>query len=57
MAGLDPSSVYEAIERTRPWFWADPERHRVGRLDLDAARREMVRMSLADLGVDALELT
>jgi len=53
MGGLDPASVYEAIERTRDWFWADSERHRVGRLDLDAARREIVRMSLAEIGVDA----
>jgi putative hydrolase of the HAD superfamily len=56
MAGLDPTSVYQAIEKTQRWYWGDPERHRVGRLDLDAARREVVRMSLADLGVDALEL-
>ena len=52
MSSLDPAVLYEAIERTREWFWADPERHRVGRLDLDAARREVVRMSLADIGAD-----
>lgn len=48
--GLDPESVFESIERTRHWFWSDPERHRVGRLDLGAARREVVRLALADLG-------
>ena len=37
-----PSRVYDAIERVREWYWADPERHRVGRLDLAAARREVV---------------
>ena len=49
-AGLDPESVFESIERTRHWFWSDPERHRIGRLDLGAARREVVRLALADIG-------
>ena len=52
MGDLDPTVLYETIERTREWFWADPERHRAGRLDLDAARSEIVRMSLADVGAD-----
>ena len=34
MDGLDPVVVHESIKRTRAWFWADPERHRVGRLNL-----------------------
>ena len=50
---VDPLTLYNAVERTRSWYWADPDRHRTGRLDLDAARREIVRMSLADLGFDA----
>jgi putative hydrolase of the HAD superfamily len=49
---LDPCRLFDVIERTRNWFWADPDRHRDGRLDLDAARREVVRISLATLGVD-----
>jgi putative hydrolase of the HAD superfamily len=53
MGDLDPRSVYDAIERIRDWYWSDADRHRVGRLDLAAARREVVRLSLADIGVDA----
>ena len=53
MGAVDPGALYEAVERTRDWFWADPERHREGRLDLDAARREIVRMSLAEIGMEA----
>jgi putative hydrolase of the HAD superfamily len=53
LGALDPGALHEAIESTRDWYWADPERHRVGRLDLDTARREIVRMSLAEMGVDA----
>ncbi len=50
---VDPGALYDSIERTRNWYWADPERHRIGRLDLAAARREIVRMALAEIGVDA----
>jgi len=56
MGGLDPVSVYEAIERIRGWYWSDPERHRVGRLDLAVARREVVQLSLADIGADDPDL-
>jgi putative hydrolase of the HAD superfamily len=52
-SACDPTALWEAIERTRQWFWAEPERHRVGRLDLDEARREVVRISLAELAADA----
>ena len=57
MGALDPTAVYEAIERTRQWYWADPERHRVGRLDLAAARREVVQLALASIRVDAPDLS
>jgi putative hydrolase of the HAD superfamily len=44
--------VYDAIERVREWYWADSERHRVGRLDLAAARREVAHIALTELGLD-----
>ncbi len=53
LGALDPGALYEVVDRTREWFWADPERHRAGRLDLDAARREIVRMALASIGMDS----
>jgi putative hydrolase of the HAD superfamily len=56
LGAVDPGVLSEAIERTRGWFWSDPERHRVGRLDLDAARRGIVRMSLSEIGVDSQAL-
>jgi putative hydrolase of the HAD superfamily len=52
MNGLDPEAVFQAIDRIREWYWSDPERHRVGRLDLSWARGEVVRLALADIGVD-----
>lgn len=46
----DPAALHEIIDRTRRWFWSDPERHRRGRLDMDAATREVVTLALQDLG-------
>lgn len=56
LGDVDPVALHEAIDRNRAWFWSDPDRHRDGRLALDATRRELVRMSLTDLGVDASTL-
>jgi putative hydrolase of the HAD superfamily len=56
MRGLAPEVVFEAIDRTREWYWSDPERHRAGRLELAWARGEVVRLALADLGVDDEDL-
>ena len=52
MNGLDAEVVFDAIDRLREWYWSDPERHRAGRLELAWARGEVVRLALADLGVD-----
>ena len=56
MNGLEPDVVFDAIDRIREWYWSDPERHRVGRLELAWARGEVVRHALADIGVDDPEL-
>jgi putative hydrolase of the HAD superfamily len=56
MNGLDAEALFEAIDRTREWYWSDPERHRAGRLELAWARGEVVRLALADLGVDDVDL-
>jgi putative hydrolase of the HAD superfamily len=50
LGGIDPAGLHQAIDRTREWFWSDPDRHRRGRLDMDAATREVVTLSLAELG-------
>ena len=52
LGALDPVLAYDAIERVREWYWADPERHRVGRLDLAAARREVAHIALKEIGLD-----
>ncbi len=52
LAPFDAAVVVDAIRKTSKWYWDDPDRHREGRLQLDAARREVVRLALRDLGVE-----
>ena len=48
---LSADAVLDRIRETSRWFWSDPERHRLGRLQLNAARREVVRLALAGLDI------
>jgi putative hydrolase of the HAD superfamily len=48
--------MYRAIRETSAWYWSDPERHRRGRLDLDATRRTMVGLAFEKLGLDNADL-
>jgi putative hydrolase of the HAD superfamily len=56
LAPLDAEAVMDAIRSMSRWYWGDAERHRAGRLDLDAARREVVGLALADMGIRDAEL-
>lgn len=51
LPALDAARLREAIEQTRTWYWADPERHREGRLDLLASRRLIIRRAIASFEV------
>ena len=51
-APFETAVVVDAIRKTSKWFWNDPDRHREGRLQLEAARREVVRRALIDLGIE-----
>ncbi len=50
--GLEAEKLLEAIDEVRNWYWDDPERHRRGRLNLVAARRELVSLAFSNLGID-----
>jgi putative hydrolase of the HAD superfamily len=52
MPALDAARLREAIERTRKWYWADPTRHREGRLDLLASRRLIIGRALESLAIE-----
>ena len=56
LSPLDAAAVVDAIRKTSKWFWDDPDRHREGRLQLEAARRQVVRLALRELGVEDTEL-
>lgn len=52
--GVDAVALHAAIEPIREWYWSDPERHRVGRMDLRAASANIVELALRQLGVQDL---
>ncbi len=54
--GLDAGILYDAITRTRSWFWSDPDRHRTGRANTIAAHKSVVHTSLLELGFDLPDL-
>jgi putative hydrolase of the HAD superfamily len=47
-----PAQIHEAITVRRTWFWSDHDRATRGRMDLDAASREIVAHAFDDLGLD-----
>jgi putative hydrolase of the HAD superfamily len=48
--GIDPNALMEAIVRARRWFWSDPERHRLERVDMEGAWRKIMVAALEALG-------
>ncbi|GAB4107926.1 MAG: hypothetical protein Kow00105_12490 [Phycisphaeraceae bacterium] len=53
---MDASVFDEQMKVSREWFWSDPHRNKVGRLDLDRARAGCVAHALEVLGVPNTEL-
>ena len=53
---LEPGLLYETIKTISRWYWSDTERHRVGRSDLNQARREVMEMVFEKLDVDDIAL-
>jgi HAD superfamily hydrolase (TIGR01509 family) len=51
-ADIDRAHLLSSIVRTRDWFWSDRDRHRRGRLDLRAARTEIVEIALREMGLE-----
>ncbi|MBU4315646.1 MAG: HAD family hydrolase [Proteobacteria bacterium] len=48
----DAEVLYETLMEISNWYWSDAERHRIGRLNLEAARREVMDLVSARLGLD-----
>jgi putative hydrolase of the HAD superfamily len=51
-----PAQLYEAILLRRTWYWANRERAMLGRMDLNGASREIVRLAFTDAGLDSVEV-
>ena len=49
-AGIDPTALVRAIAETRRWFWSDPGRHRVERIDMLRAWTRITAHALGSLG-------
>jgi putative hydrolase of the HAD superfamily len=49
--GVPLGSLLEEIHKTRKWYWGDPDRHKAGRENIPAARREIVRLALQTFGI------
>ncbi len=47
---FEANTLIDAINETGKLYWSDSERHRLGRLDLNNTRREVVRLALEKLG-------
>ena len=58
--GVSADTLYAELQRVANGYWSDPDRHRMGRLDLDNTRRRLASEAFANLGVDtalAMETT
>ena len=53
VSGLKAEDLHASVRAVSTWFWGDLERHRKGRLDLVAARQEIVAHAFARLELDA----
>lgn len=49
-AGIDPVALVAAIGETRRWFWSDPGRHRIERVDMLRAWTRITAHGLRALG-------
>ncbi len=52
IGSVSAEDLFQAIIQVNTWYWADPERHRLGRLDLLSARREIVSTAFRQLGLN-----
>jgi putative hydrolase of the HAD superfamily len=54
--GLTAPALLQAIRGSSNHYWRDPERHRLGRLNLEQTRREIVAGALLGLNINQPEL-
>lgn len=47
---FNSEALLNSVKQVKEWYWGDPERHRIGRMDIIKARRDIVKMALDNLG-------
>jgi len=55
---IEKGVLLEKVNATRKWYWADSERHKIGRKNINNARREIVKLALneyVNIGINKLE--
>src|SRR5215469_9820638 len=53
---VKPEALLKAIKASAAAYWSDPEKHRLGRLNLDATRQQIVASALRQLDVNDVSL-
>ena len=56
IGNIKPEVLVSTIKANAALYWSDPEQHRIGRLNLDGARQQIVATALRQLDVDDLSL-
>jgi putative hydrolase of the HAD superfamily len=56
LGNVSKDDLMAAITRYASWYWSDRERHRTGRLDMQRARRDVVRAAFAQLHLEGLSV-
>lgn len=54
--GCTADELYNTLCETRTWFWGDPERHRINRLNMRRSQQRVVDHTLRRLGVENWDL-
>ena len=49
---LKPDVLLKAIREYREWYWSDPHRHRLGRLNMSNARLDIISGVFHQLGIE-----
>ncbi len=49
--------LLSVLKKTRTWYWSDPLRHKIGRENMINARREIIKLALAELCINDINLS
>ncbi|MCP4753080.1 MAG: HAD family hydrolase [Proteobacteria bacterium] len=53
--GIGSEELFATISQIGAWYWSDPERHRIGRNDMENTRRKILRMAFERMGLEDLK--